>query len=162
MIHRTGILLLATVLFYSCGTKATIAHHGNTVVFDGLIGHWIRTNDKEGQKTYERWEKASVDEYTGLGWTLQSRDTIFKEDLRIARLNGEWNYEVRGVNEQPTYFKITHHSNNVFIAENLQNDFPKRIEYSIEKDILSAKISDEENEIPFLFKRSFGATTTGE
>jgi len=90
---------------------------------------------------------------TGSGCTLRSSDTIFKEGLRLIKTGEEWSLEVTGVNEDPTLFLVIDHTGNSFECDNKGNEFPKLIEYSVHNNILLAKISDEETEISFSFKK---------
>jgi hypothetical protein len=147
MKNLIGILIILISL--SCSQKKITAHN-----FDWLIGSWMRTNDKDGQITYEHWKKNSDLEYKGLGCTIQNNDTIFKEQLRLFKMNETWIYEVTGVNENPTRFQLTNQTDNSFESENEFNEFPKIIEYSLNDDVLHAKISDEETEISFSFEKT--------
>ncbi len=113
----------------------------------------MRSNDKEGNITYEYWSKNSSTEYIGLGCTLHNSDTIFKENLRLIKTGEKWNLEVTGVNENPTLFLILSHSKSSFECENRNNEFPKNIEYTLRDNILLAKISDGDTEIRFSFDR---------
>lgn len=119
--------------------------------FDWLLGSWERTNNTEGTKTYEYWTKNSDTEYVGLGCTLKKRDTVFKEKMRLYKQDELWNFEVTGVNEGATIFKCTTLTELSFSSENKANDFPKTIQYLLEGDTLKAIISDDTNEIPFVF-----------
>lgn len=119
---------------------------------DFLLGSWERTNDQEGRNTYEIWTKKEK-EYSGLGYTLSAGDTIFKEQLRLFKEDTSWILEVSGVNESPTPFVITSFTTHSFVAHNPENEFPKTIKYSYFDDTITATISDEETEIPFIFWR---------
>jgi len=121
--------------------------------FDWLLGPWERVNDKEGSKTFEYWHKKSNTEYTGIGYTLKNTDTVFKENLRLLKINSIWNLEVTGVNDTPTFFKFTKQTATGFSCENKQNDFPKKINYSFDGKNLNAIIADDATEISFIFKR---------
>jgi hypothetical protein len=144
---KVSIYIFMLLICLSCAQKDTKQHN-----FDWLIGSWIRTNDKEGYLTHEHWTKISNMEYVGLGYTLQDQDTVFKERLRLIKSSTNWSLEVTGVNEHPTLFRLTNFSANSFECENKTNEFPKYIAYSLQDNILLAKISDEENEISFLFE----------
>ena len=155
---KNPVLILLILISISCSQNANrdqsltedpAASHN----FDWLNGSWIRSNDEEGNSTYEHWMKNSAIEYTGLGYTLRGSDTIFKEGLRLIKTGEDWSLEVTGVNEDPTLFLIIDHSDNSFKCENKNNEFPKLIEYSVHNNILLAKISDEETEISFSFKK---------
>ena len=155
---KNPVLILLILINISCSQNSkreqslsvdpTASHN-----FDWLDGSWIRSNDEEGNSTYEYWKKNSDSEYTGLGCTLQGSDTIFKEELRLIKTGEEWSLEVTGVNEAPTLFLVIDHTDNSFKCENKDNEFPKLIEYSVHNNILLAKISDEETEISFSFDK---------
>ncbi len=121
--------------------------------FDWLVGNWERTNESEGNKTYEYWTKKSSTEYIGLGCTLKNKDTIFKESIRLIKEKEQWVFKVIGVNETPTLFPISSLTGKSFTCENPENEFPKRIIYSIEDGNLKAVISANKTHIPFLFKK---------
>lgn len=145
--------------FLSCSNNfknenLTIDKTKNSNDFDWLIGNWERKNDEIGKKTYEHWRKESPEIYVGEGFTLSENDTIFKENLRLIKIRDVWNLEVTGVNEFPTLFKFINHAKNTFTCENKLNEFPKIIEYSFDEKILTAKISDDENQISFLFEKN--------
>lgn len=121
--------------------------------FDWLIGEWKRTDDKEGRKTYEYWTKINPEIYQGIGFTLENTDTVFKENIRLLKIDSVYNFEVIGVNEAPTYFKFTNHTTNKFTCENPENEFPKKIEYHLVGDSLKAIIFGDEFSVPFTFVR---------
>lgn len=121
--------------------------------FDYLVGKWVRTNDKVGPKTYEHWSKKNEEEYIGIGFTLTEKDTVFKENLRLIKINNVWNYEVTGVNETPTYFKFSSQSANKFVCENPTNEFPKKIVYQLSGDSLRAFVSAGETNLTFDFQK---------
>ena len=150
-----SIILIITVA--SCAQKntkdKTVAQPDVTDYnLDWLTGSWMRKNDEAGKKTFEQWSKRSTEEYVGLGYTLQEKDTVFKEELRLIKINGNWNLEVTGVNETPTLFVFTGQSENSFTCENEANEFPKKIEYGLKNKMLTATISDGNTEIPFIFE----------
>ena len=139
-------ILSISILLVSC----TIPKNQN---LDFLLGQWERQNDTEGRKTYEYWKKSNNNTYQGLGFTLQGQDTVFKENLRIIKIDGDWNLEVIGVNPEPTYFHFTSQTNNSFVCENPENEFPKKIEYIFKDTKLTAIISDGVYEIQFDFSK---------
>jgi len=141
------MFVLTILLVYSCGKSKEEAQ------FDWMLGNWERTNNSKGTKTYEYWSKKSKDEYIGFGCTLKDKDTVFIEELSIIKINNIWNYKVVGVNETPTLFKFIDNTTNSFACENQQNEFPKKISYSIDEEQLKVIISDNTSEIPFLFKQ---------
>lgn len=149
------LLIICGISLLSCGEKQRNSEHNlsPTPTLDWLIGNWERTNDEEESQTHETWKKISDEEYLGISWTIENNDTVFKENLRVAKIKNQWNLEVTGVNEAPILFPITEFSKYSFISENEQNEFPKKIVYTQEDQNLKAVISDRENEITFLFER---------
>jgi hypothetical protein len=143
---KKTIYLLILPLIFACANTKELPE------FDWLIGSWERTNNTEGTETYEYWYKTSNTEYIGLGCTLKRLDTIFKEDIRLYKQDDTWNFEVVGVNDTPTTFKIITKDEGSFTCENKVNEFPKKIRYTLENDMLTALISDDSNVISFIFK----------
>ena len=154
---KNPVFILMILISFSCSQnnrdQSLSKNFAASYNFDWLNGSWIRSNDEEGNSTYEHWMKISATEYSGSGCTLRGGDTIFNEGLRLIKTGEEWSLEVTGVNEDPTLFLIINHTDSSFECENKINEFPKLIEYSVHKDILLAKISDEENEISFSFTK---------
>lgn len=119
--------------------------------FIWLEGTWKRQNVSPGKAAYETWEK-TTDGLDGLGVSMQGNDTTFVEQLSILSKDGELYYVANvSSNGAPTYFRIISASQNGFIAENPQHDFPKKIEYSLEGKKLTAIISAGEKAIGFVF-----------
>ena len=116
---------------------------------DFLKGDWIRTNNKQNQKTYEFWDV----NLNGLGFTLQNKDTIFKEEMAIITKNDSLFLKVSGVNKLPTFFAFTQQTDSSFVCENPKNEFPKKIVYYKEKNLLKAEVSNTNYNITFVFKR---------
>ncbi len=114
-----------------------------------LIGDWIRTNNKKESSTYEFWKK----DFIGLGFTLKSKDTTFKEILSIVEVNDTLFLKVEGVNENPTFFKFTSQTDTSFVCENSKNEFPKKITYYTENKFLKAEVSSDDYKINFVFKK---------
>jgi len=117
---------------------------------DFILGYWIRQNDKPNQKTYEIWNS----DFTGIGFTMQENDTIFKEVLSIIKKNDSLFLQVEGVNEEPTLFKFTEQTETSFTCENPENEFPKKIEYYLESGNLKASVSNDDFSVDFVFVKS--------
>ena len=145
------IISCLTFLLLSCETKTKQNTYSSD--FDFLLGDWERTNTKPGIVTMEHWVIKSPTEYSGHGYTLEKKDTTFQEHLSLVRENDQWTLKVAGPNEDAVAFKVTGFSPNSLTAENPIHDFPKKITYSYFDDMLSAKVSNEEMEIPFIFWR---------
>jgi hypothetical protein len=120
--------------------------------FQFLLGDWVRINNQIGYVTFESWTKDKKDNYLGFGYTLQGEDTVFKEYMRVIYLDSAYYFEVEGVNEEPTFFYVDKMTKNAFSCVNEENEFPKKIAYSLEKDELIARISDDSIEVKFTFR----------
>jgi hypothetical protein len=114
-----------------------------------LIGDWILTNNKKGTITYETWHT----DFTGLGITLKEKDTTFKEILSIVAITNTLFLKVESVNETVTFFKFTQQTDTSFVAENPENEFPKKILYYKEDNQLKAVVSNNDFKIDFVFER---------
>ncbi len=135
-------LIFISSLLFSCKKESKTP--------DFLIGNWERINDESNKKNYEIWKK----DFSGLGFTLRDKDTVFKEKLNIITKKNNRYLKVTGVNQQPTYFKITTLTKNSLICENSQNEFPKKISYWLENEKLNAKVANDDFAIDFVFKKT--------
>ena len=95
-----------------------------------LEGHWKRTNAKPGRTASESWQNSKTNELVGIGVSLKERDTVFVEKLKILVKDNSI-YYVADVaeNKTPIYFKFTELTENGFVCENPDHDFPKKISY---------------------------------
>lgn len=127
----------------------------NLKKLDWLIGTWDRINiSKPGRSSHERWEKIEESKLRGHGVTMQGQDTVFLEKITILIKDSNI-YYVADVpeNTQPVYFKITEISDNSFICENPEHDFPKKISYQLNGVNLKAQISGDGKSFDYLFKK---------
>lgn len=138
---RFLFLLLTCVFIFSCQLEK------KTKKPSWLFGKWERTNEDAGKKTYEFWN----DDFSGVGFTLQQKDTVFKEVMYIITKNDSLFLQVTGVNERPTLFAFIQQTDTSFTAENKQNEFPKTIRYWKENNQLKATVANDEFSIGFVF-----------
>ncbi len=120
-----------------------------------ILNKWERTNVRPGNTAFETWSRDSKYLFTGMGVSLKGSDTTFVEQLRIE-IKEDKIYYVADVRENatPTYFHMTKITENGFVSENPDHDFPKMISYSLEGDDLTAIISDGgDKKMGFIFKR---------
>ncbi|RSC96081.1 DUF6265 family protein [Tenacibaculum singaporense] len=140
---RFLLLFITGFLLFSCQNTAEIKKP------TWLIGKWKRTNNQPDKLTYEFWN----DDFSGIGFTLKEKDTVFKEVLHIITKNDSLFLQVTGVNENPTLFVFTQQTDTSFTAENKQNEFPKTIQYWKENNQLKAKVANDEFSIDFVFDK---------
>ena len=140
---RILVLFIAGFLLCSCQDTKEIKKP------TWLLGKWKRINNQPGKLTYEFWN----DNFSGIGFTLKEKDTVFKEVLNIITKKDSIFLQVTGVNERPTLFAFTNQTDTSFTAENNQNEFPKTIQYWIENNQLKAKVANDEFSIDFVFDK---------
>jgi hypothetical protein len=112
--------------------------------FKWLIGTW-KTQSKDGiiMETWRPMSDTSFDGETSL--YKKTTETVTLEKIRLVARGKNYYYipVVQGQNNnRAVEFRITAYSKKGFVAENPQQDFPKRISYTIKKDSLIAFIED--------------------
>jgi len=154
---RNILLALLSALIFSnvLSQSANIPVQSSIDQVTWLEGKWTRTNSKAGQAGLEIWEKISSTELSGQGITMHGTDTAFVENLRIIVRDGNLFY-VADVpeNQKPVFFQLTEIKQNSFTCENPEHDFPKKIAYSLQGNILHATISGNGKAIDYLFVKS--------
>jgi len=119
-----------------------------------LEGSWVRTNVKPGRSGSEHWRKISATEWQGNGVNMKGTDTTFVEKLQLIVKDGAVFY-VADVpeNKGKVLFKFTRLDENGFTCENPNHDFPKKIDYQRNGNILKATISGDGKSIDYLFEK---------
>jgi hypothetical protein len=121
--------------------------------FDWLTGTWENTRVKPNESASESWMRDGG-QFVGTGVTMHGSDTVFVEKLKIVEKEGHY-YYVADVshNDAPVYFKMTEVNASGFVCENPEHDFPKKISYRYDGEVLTATISAGSKEIPFRFRK---------
>lgn len=152
-----NIIFLLLVLLVSCKDIQKEKSEIKVITadnFDWLLGNWQRTNNEPNMLTYESWQKINELEYNGLGLTLQEKDTLFMERIKLRKTKNDWNLEViTKEDKQPTLFRLTTIEENGFTCKNPLNEFPKTIHYFRNGEKLGALISGNDMEISFEFEK---------
>ncbi len=109
-----------------------------------LEGIW-KMNTKRGA-VCEEWKRMNKNYLQSKGYMIKGKDTIISERITLTN-SKEGIFYTSTVeeqnNKQPIGFKMTSSENNMFVFENAQHDFPKRIVYKlIRADSLHAYIDD--------------------
>ena len=119
-----------------------------------LLGTWNRTNAKPGRTGIEEWKKVSDTELHGRGISMKGTDTTFIEKIKIVKKEDTL-YYVADVahNKNEIVFKFISLTNNSFVCENPNHDFPKKISYQFDGNVLKASISGDGKSIEYLFER---------
>jgi hypothetical protein len=143
------LILFAVIITGSCTSKITTTE----INFDWLLGHWVRTNEVSGKSTFENWVKLSDKIYIGHSFTIKNLDTIWQENVRLTKTDSVWSYDVTPKGDSiVTSFKVIQLGEKGFTCENELNEFPKKILYRRENNVLYAEISAGETKIPFEFR----------
>ena len=153
------ILFVFFLTIIGCIDKPAVVVEEKDIVtipsFDWLLGEWHRTNDDEGQKTYETWNKKSDLYYYGTGYTMVASDTVWKENIILFENDHDWYFSVKGKQDSiATHFLLTQIDKKSFQCQNVENPYPKMIEYNAVGDNLEAKISGGGDEILFVFSKN--------
>ena len=109
-----------------------------------LEGTW-KMNSKRGA-ICEEWKKMNKNYLQSRGYMIKGSDTVVNERVALTKTS-EGIFYTSTVedqnNKQPVAFKMTKAENNLFVFENPQHDFPKRIVYHfINSDSLHAFVDD--------------------
>lgn len=115
---KTSILLL---MFFS-----------NILAQDDLItklfpGTWKMISDKI--EYYEEWRLINGSELIGIGFSIEEGDTVLSEELYVKKFADKWAYVALPVNQSITLFALSEYSENKFIFENKEHDYPQKIIY---------------------------------
>jgi len=133
------------LLFLVVGFSAFLPQHNDPKIFRqlyGLEGMWLMKTKKGF--IGEEWKKVDANYLQNRGFMIRGMDTITTEKVAL-RNKEDGIYYISTVedqnNKQPVAFKLTSADNNIFIFENAEHDFPKRISYhQVTKDSLAAWI----------------------
>jgi hypothetical protein len=109
-----------------------------------LEGIWKMTTKKGA--ICEEWKKAGKNYLQNKAYMIKGSDTLITERVALTRTAGGIFYTSTVEdqnNKQPVSFKMVSASANIFIFENREHDFPKRIVYQLlSADSLHAFIDD--------------------
>jgi hypothetical protein len=162
MIHhlvKQSILIVTAFLLCFCGVLSCQSvenrlMNSKTEIkdFNWLIGNWKRTNNSEGEQTYENWTKKSEEEYHGHGFTMADLDTLWQESMILIYEEYNWHLKITSIEHKiSTVFKLNQTDSISFTCINLDNEFPTHIKYSRNGDSLIANIWADSIEVPFEF-----------
>lgn len=118
---------------------------------DFMIGTW----KMEGKDQYEIWEKTKNKEFIGYSYKINNNEKIITETLSIKLMNDQIFYEatVPDQNDGKTIrFRLNAEINEYLSFENIEHDFPKKIQYK--------KINDDEIEVTVLGDQDNGFSYT--
>ncbi|MBI4929469.1 MAG: hypothetical protein HY841_01815 [Bacteroidetes bacterium] len=132
-----GLLLI--LLFFSCHPDKSLDD------FKWFIGNWKGTMQE--MEVHETWIKENEKSFSGDGFVLSDKDTLFHESTKLKLQGNDIVYiaTVPG-NPAPVSYKLTSQKKNKAIFENPAHDFPKIITYYlISPDSLIAVVEGDED-----------------
>jgi len=103
-----------------------------------LMGDWIDAESEPGAVIHERWKPTGNGTYSGIGFVMADKDTVFIEHLWVASDRmGAIAYNVRVPSQDagaPVAFSLTECAGDSMVFENPMHDFPRRIAYALQHD----------------------------
>jgi hypothetical protein len=147
---RLLLAILSFIILASCKSYQDI----RTKHLLQLTGMWENQIDSNS-KRYETWSILNDSSFIGFGALIKFGDTIFRENLKMLRVNDKW-YYVADVDEnpEPVFFVMESIGKKGFTANNPMHDFPQTIQYIKKGKSLSAITSGSSGEsIIFEFKK---------
>ena len=136
-----GIRILGLVALPMLACSASSATSPVITAADAsfLQGNWCGAS--EGDRIEEAWLAPVADESMGLSRTVRDGKVANFEFMRITRRDGKLQYLAQPDGEAPTSFPLAEWGVEWLAFENLEHDFPQRIEYAKQGDSLLAVIS---------------------
>ena len=124
----TFIMLLLAVV--SCQKKESV-EKDKIKAADWLIGNWENKNP-DGILT-ENWQKLNDSTFTAASYFIKGKDTLHFESIILAQSGETLTYKaiVEGQNDgKAVSFHSTIETENQFVFENPQHDYPQKITYT--------------------------------
>jgi hypothetical protein len=125
----TGLLL---VLMYASFARQTTYSAREFKPLLGLSGLWKM--DTQRGTIYEEWLVRGDDQLWGRSYKIKNNDTLVLENV-ILSLQGNDIFYTPVVhdqnNQQPVPFKLISCTNNRYVFENKEHDFPQRVIYEL-------------------------------
>ena len=128
--------ILIAIFFVSTTAKTQTKNN-----FDWLLGNWKVSSGKGF--IIEKWAKQNDSLYIGVSGFVNNKDTIIEETVALKKINNEWFYiptVAKQNGNKPVSFKLILINVGEFICENIQHDFPQRINYRLFNNNLLASI----------------------
>jgi len=130
MQHHTSlrnVLALSLIVLISYSFKAPVASELDAL--KGMLGTWEGHAGKDA-RFVEKWVQSDASTFLGEGYFIKGTDTVSREFLRIQQIR---NYVVMiniVGNQEPVLFTLVKDSDNTWVFENKEHEFPQRVIYS--------------------------------
>lgn len=100
--------------------------------YTALLGDWVDSTSDPRFRVYEHWRAIDDSTMSGNGYVLAGKDTVFVEDLKLARTQGQVTYSARidtRNNSDWVPFAALPGGPDSLLFENPGHDFPQCILY---------------------------------
>lgn len=133
----------------------TLNAQNNFKDFKVIEGLWKIENNSEN--SLEEWSCISDSLMIGKSYTINNKDTIINEFLKIKAIDYAFYYSAKVLNQnnaEEIFFKLIKSEYKTFTFENPNHDFPKRIIYNLsQKNRIVASIENDKKKFIILMKR---------
>jgi hypothetical protein len=131
-------MLRSSVALLLAAGSLTAAAQSAMPVF--IAGCWSGEHADTRRSSYEVWIAPKAERMLGVSQTVRPDRTEF-EFLRIERAGGQVDYVAQPSGRPPTRFRMGDASATHAEFANPEHDFPQRIRYAREGDLLRAELS---------------------
>ena len=119
-------------------------------------GKWKMISEKT--EYYEEWKMVDSTELAGKGYSIETGVVTESETVYLKKFENTWAYVAIPKNQAITLFALNDFTQNKFIFENKEHDFPQRIIYEFKNDgtltaIVEGKLDGEEMSRVFNFSK---------
>lgn len=140
LLKPSCVLIFSLFIFINCKAQENLKN------LDVLLGTW----KVENKSTHESWTKVSDSEFEGISYKLIGVDKKVSENLSIQIIDNQVMYHatVKNQNQGKTIsFELNSKEKELLSFENLNHDFPKKIQYKvITNDKLLVNVLGENNQ----------------
>lgn len=115
-------------LLYTITFCCLLSCSNESIQLDFIEGHW-KVDEKE---QYEVWEKSKNNTFSGYAYTLVDHKKVISETLKIKPIFNHWVLEATVLKQnsgQTVSFVLNTEVDSILSFENLNHDFPKKIQY---------------------------------
>ena len=103
-----------------------------------LEGHW--KSDSDGETSEEIWSSPAGSIMLGVSRSVGADGRVFFEYLRIEETDSGLVYLAQPLGREAAAFPLKIIESSAVVFENLSHDFPQRIAYTRDRDVLQARI----------------------
>jgi uncharacterized protein DUF6265 len=136
-LYMTTIVIISINVF-SQSFQDVPEKQNNLKNLEWLSGYW--TAEIDGTKMEELWLPESNGNMIGIHRDSFKSGKVFFEYLKIVETDNLFAYYASPMGKNTTEFKLISLNEQKVVFENLENDFPQKIIYSLSEDTLFVRI----------------------